>query len=109
MAGETPPARSRPDPRTAAEMTAAIRYCLAAGSVIPTKHFRDQSYQRNSTIQDAINVLESGEVSSDPPQWNERMRDWTYKVHGPDLEGDVLTVVVGIAPDRQTVWLVTAF
>ena len=44
-----------------------------------------------------------------PPQWNEHIQDWTYKVHGPDLEGDVLTVVVGIAADRLAVWLVTAY
>jgi hypothetical protein len=30
-------------------------------------------------------------------------------VHGPDLEGDVLTLVVGIGPDRTRIWLVTAF
>ena len=99
----------RPRPLTPPEVTAAIQYCLTAGQVVPTKHFREQGFLRHYTVQDAVNALEVGQVSSDPPQWNERMRDWTYKVHGLDLEDDVLTVVVGIGPRKHVVWLVTAY
>lgn len=103
------PARKRPRPLTAAEVTAAIRHGLTVGNVIPSKHFRERGFLRNYTLQDAVNVLRCGEVSSIPPQWNERAKGWTYRVHGPDLEGDVLTVVVGVGRSRGTVWLVTAF
>lgn len=77
--------------------------------MVPTKHFRDQGFLRDYTIQDAINVLQWGEVSSDAPEWSEKTGRWAYRVHGPDREGDVLTVVVGIGPDRAQVWLITAF
>ncbi len=77
--------------------------------MVPTSHFWHQAFLRNYTIQDAINVLRRGVVSSEAPEWNQKVRRWAYRVHGPDLEGDVLTVVVGIGPDRARVWLVTAF
>jgi hypothetical protein len=103
------PARDRPEPLASAEVTGIIRRCLTAGLVIPTEHFRSQEYLRNYTIQDALNVLRYGQVSSDAPEWNEKAGRWGYRIHGPDLEGDVLTVVVGIGADRSRVWLVTAF
>lgn len=109
MPDKPPRATRRPRPLTATEVTAAIQYCLRKGNVIPTKHFRERGFRRNYTIQDAINVLKFGEVSSHAPQWNERAKGWSYRVHGPDLEGDVLTVVVGIGRTRDTVWLVTPF
>jgi len=109
--GEGPPAADRPPPLSPEEVTETLRRCLTAGTVIPTKHFRDpkQQAERNYTIQDAINVLRWGEVSTEPPQWNGNAERWGYRVYGPDLEGDVLTVVVSIEPNRDQVWLVTAF
>jgi len=109
MSDQTPSTPERPQPLTAADVTATIRDCLTAGRVVPTKHFRARGFLRDYTIRDVINVLAFGEVSSDAPQWNEHIQDWTYQVHGPDLEGDVLTVVAGIAADRLAVWLVTAY
>lgn len=106
---ETPPGARRPPPLTPAEVTETIRRCLMAGTVVPTRHFREQGFLRHYTIQDAISVLQQGEVSSDPPEWSEKVGRWAYRVHGPDREGDVLTVVVGIGPRRDQVWLVTAF
>lgn len=106
---ETPPGARRPPRLTPAEVIETIRRCLAAGRVILTRHFRDQRFLRNYTIQDAISVLQWGEVSSDAPEWSEKAGRWAYRVHGPDCEGDVLTVVVGIGPRRDQVWLVTAF
>lgn len=107
---EKPPGGGdRPPPLSPDDVTETIRRCLTAGSVVPTRHFRDQAFLRDYTIQDAINVLQWGEVSSEAREWSEKVGRWGYRIHGPDLEGDVLTVVVGIDPDRERVWLVTAF
>lgn len=105
---DTPPTADHP-PLTSAEVTERIRRCLTAGRIVATKHFSNQRFLRDYTIQDAINVLRWGEVSSAAPEWNDTVKRWAYRVHGPDLEGDVLTVVVGIGPERDRVWLVTAF
>ncbi len=104
-----PGGADRTSPLVPAEITETIRRCLSAGSVVPTRHFSEQSFLRNYTVQDAINVLRWGEVSSEGPEWNENAGRWAYRIHGPDLEGDVLTVVVGIGPERGQIWLVTAF
>lgn len=109
MAGKKPARKDRPPPLSPAEVTAIIRRCLRSGSVIPTKHFVDQGFQRNYTIQDAIHVLERGQVSGEAPEWNDKARRWGYRVHGPDLEGNILTVVVSQGPDPDRVWLVTDF
>ena len=98
-----------PLPLTSSDVTATIRRCLTSGRIIPTKHFSDQSFLRNYTIQDAINVLEKGQVSGEAPEWNNDAHRWGYRVHGPDLEGELLTVVVGIGVRRDLVWLVTAY
>ena len=82
---------------------------LEIGQCHSPKHFVDQGFQRNYTIQDAIHVLERGQVSGEAPEWNDKASRWGYRVHGPDLEGDVLTVVVSVGPDPNQVWLVTAF
>lgn len=103
------PTADCPPPLAPADVTETIRRCLTAGRIVPTKHFSGRQFLRDYTIQDAINVLRWGEVSSEPPEWNEKAKRWAYRIHGPDLEGDVLTVVVGIGPERNRVWLVTAF
>ncbi len=104
-----PSGADRPPPLAPAEVTETIRHCLTAGTLVPIRHFSEQSFLRSCTIQDATNVLRWGEVSSEAPEWNEKSGRWAYRVHGPDLEGDVLTVVVGIGPARDQLWLVTAF
>lgn len=106
---DTPPTADRPPSLTSAEVAERIRRCLAAGRIVPTKHFSEQRFLRDDPIQDALNVLRWGEVSSEAPEWNDTVKRWACRVHGPDLEGDVLTVVVGIEPERDRVWLVTAF
>lgn len=70
--GKPPGGTDRPPPLTPAEVAETIRRCLGAGSVVPTRHFSDQAFLRNYTIQDAINVLRWGEVSSEAPGWNEK-------------------------------------
>ncbi len=109
MAEPPSPKSRRPPPLPRDEVAAIIRHCLERGTAVPTKHFRGRGFQRSYTLQDALNVLEFGQVSSDPPEWNERAKGWTYQVHGPDLEGDVFTVVVGIGARKDSVWLVTAY
>ena len=109
MAGRKPSRKDHPPPLTPPEVTATIRRCLRSGGVIPTNHFLGQGFLRHYTIQDAIHVLERGQVSGEAPEWNEKARRWGYRVHGPDLEGDILTVVVSQGPDPDRVWLVTAF
>jgi hypothetical protein len=101
--------RKRPSPLSASELTALIRQCSGEGAVVPSPHFRSRGYQRRFTIQDAVNVLRHGTVSSDAPHWDEKSGMWTYLVHGPDLEGDLLTVVIRVHSSRSRVWLVTAY
>ncbi len=103
------PAADWPPLLAPADVTETIRRCSTVGRIVPTKHFSGRQFLCDYTIQDAINVLRLGEVSSEPPEWNEKAERWAYRIHGPDLEGDVLTVVVGIGSDRDCVWLVTAF
>jgi hypothetical protein len=101
--------KKRPAHLTRAEVTAIIRQCLSEGAVVPFPHFRSRGFQRRFTVQDAVNVLRFGEVSTESPEWDEVSGAWSYRVHGPDLEGDVLTVVVRIYSPKGRIWLVTAF
>jgi len=84
----------RPQPLSARELTEAIRKCVVEKAIVPTPYFFRRAAQRSFTLQDAINVLRFGEVSTRPAQWNPTSRDWSYVVGGQDLEGDPLNVVV---------------
>ena len=99
----------RPDSLSPSELTQVIRQCVAEGAVVPLSHFKSQGYQRHFTLQDAINVLRQGTVSAETPRWDEKSEMWTYLVHGPDLEGDMLTVVIRVYSSRGSVWLITAY
>ncbi len=101
--------KKRPSPLTPTEVTTIIRQCLSEGAVVPFPHFRTRGFQRRFTVQDAVNALRFGEVSTESPEWDEASGAWSYRVHGPDLEGDVLTVVVRIYSPRSRIWLVTAY
>lgn len=101
--------RKRPDPLPPDALTATIRQCISEGAVVPFPHFRGRAFQRRFTLQDAINVLQHGAVASEAPQWDEKSGMWTYLIHGPDLEGDILTVVIRVSSIRGQIWLVTAY
>jgi hypothetical protein len=99
----------RPQPLGAKELTDTIRKCVSERAIVPTPYFFRRAAQRNFTLQDAINVVRFGEVSTQPAQWSATSRDWSYVICGQDLEGDPLNVVVRIHSPEGQVWLITAY
>jgi hypothetical protein len=50
-------------------------------------------------------VLQGGLVSLD--EWDEKHRNWKYKVSGTDIDGDSLTLVVAFDTANQVVKVIT--
>jgi hypothetical protein len=71
---------------TADEALKAVRGLAAAGQVRFTRHARERMYQRNASERDVMNALVKARGC--------RASDGAWKVDGPDLDGDDLTVVV---------------
>ena len=53
-------------------------------------------------------VLTTGTVGSDP-EWDDRFENWKYRVTGTDLDGDELTLIVGIDPAWNRITVITGF
>ena len=52
-------------------------------------------------------MLTTGTVGD--PSWDNRFRNWTYRVHGADLDGDELTVVIALDPAWARITIITGF
>jgi len=92
---------------TRAEAVDRVRYCLAAGRVIPGKHFREELANEGLDILDAHHVLKTGNIFQEPEP-DIRSGDWKYRMEGNDLEGKPLAVVFCFK-DERTGFLITVF
>lgn len=86
---------------TRAEIEAIANICgyAAAGRISVTTHARTRMNQRNVRPGDVRSALVSAEACKAQPQG-------TWKVVGPDMDGDSLTLVVAI---EEGVLVVTVF
>ena len=51
--------------------------------------------------------LTTGVVGSN--KWDERYRNWTYRVSGSDLDGDDLTIIIALEPTQERITVITGF
>ena len=77
------------------------------GAISFAPHARKRARERHFSTRDVEHVLRTGAVGN--PDWNERSRNWTYRVSGADLDGDDLTVVVALDPAWARITIVTGF
>jgi len=92
------------DKRQAQELIG--RFTKKGGTAL-TNHFKGRMEERGVSIDDVLGVLNWGEVtdlSLNPDHCN-----WECKVVGKDLDGEPLTLKVGIDENRRILILVTVF
>jgi Domain of unknown function (DUF4258) len=75
------------------------------GGIVLTDHFQHRGGQRSFDTFDAYRVLQDGLICLD--EWDEKHRNWKYKVRGTDIEGDSLTLVVAFDTANQLVKVIT--
>ena len=99
----------RPPPLNPVEAFEAIQRLLEGGSdaISFARHARQRSRVRQFNRRDIEHVLRRGTVGD--PTWDDRFRNWTYRVRGADLDGDELTVVIALDPAWARITIITGF
>ena len=64
-----------------------LRKCVAAGKIIPGKHFRDELAKEGLIFGDALRVLKTGQIYSEPDP-DPKSGDWKYRVEGSEVDGN---------------------
>jgi len=70
------------------------------------RHARDRMAERHFNLDDVKNVLRKGTVSPDA-EWDEKRRNWKYKVRGLDCDGERLEIVIALDFAFATIALIT--
>ena len=85
---------------------ARLNRCLEDGTVIYSKHFRDELINDGLTMEDVLLVCKSGVVIM-APEKDIRTGRWKYRIEGISSERRRMAVVFTFRPDRAV--LITVF
>lgn len=78
--------------RTRTEAQSLAVHCLEGGSVVPTRHFREELAADGFDIQDAFHVIRHGCIYREPEQ-DIKTGQWKYRVEGSTADRRSLAVV----------------
>ena len=97
----------RPKPLDPVEAYEAIQRLLELrDSLSFGPHCRRRMRERCFTVDDIHRVLAKGRVSPDP-EWDERYRNWKYRVSGHDCDTVPLVLIVAIEPGFERLTIIT--
>ena len=72
-----------------------------------TFHSRMQSTSRSFDRRDIRHALASGVLSAE--EWDDKHKNWKYRVVGRDLDGDRLAVIIVLDQNHAAIKIITAF
>ena len=100
---------ARPPSLTPTEASAEIQRLLERGldAISFYRHARNRGRRWKFSTRDVEHVLRTGNFGD--PDWNEKFRNWTYRVRGTDLDDEELTIVVAVDPVRTRIRIITGF
>ncbi len=102
-AAEKPPALSED------QLRSRVQQIVLHGTVIESWHSRKDRSYRNVSMDDIQHMLRSDWNLAGKPKWSEEHRNWTYKLHGKDLDEDELTLIIAVKDDRVQILVITKY
>ncbi|MFO8056429.1 MAG: DUF4258 domain-containing protein [bacterium] len=72
-----------------------------------TDHAKESMEKRNFNAQDVLHIIKRGQIKE--ISYNETFENWQIEIHGEDLEGDELTLQVGLDIDEKAIILITGY
>jgi len=91
------------------EAKSKILEILETGEIIPTwYHAKNRMKQRNVMDDDIKEALFNGEIKRDA-EWDDRYKNWKYRVEGTDIEGEDLIVITIIIEKDHQLRILTVF
>lgn len=94
-------------PLTRDQAKSLLCECLRAGTVVFSKHFRDELMNDGLTIADVLPVCRAG-VVKDAPEPDIKRGTWKYRIEGSTLDRDLVAIVFSFDEERRAVFI-TAF
>ena len=85
-----------------------VRRCTTDGHLTWKPHFKKRIEQRRISISDVLHSIDTGRISK-PPEWNDEHKEYNYFITGKDIEGEELTLKIGISDDEETTILITPY
>lgn len=91
------------------EAKTKILQILETGEIIPTwYHAKQRMKQRDVTDDDIKEALTNGEIKR-PAEWDDRYKNWKYRVEGTDIEGAELRVITIIVEQDHLLRILSVF
>ena len=84
-----------------------VRHCLKEGSVIPSRHFREELAKESADLNDAFQVVRTGNIF-DPPEPDIKTGEWKYRIEGRTRDGLRLAIVFKFRSE-DSAFLITIF
>lgn len=72
------------------DLLSVIRNQVAAGAYVDTRHFQVRKRQRVITIDEVLQVLESGVHEGERGRFNDYHEAWEYAIRGKTIDGRTL-------------------
>lgn len=80
---------------------AIIRDIVEDGILILSHHAKERMAERGYTLYDVVHILLHGRIVG--KEHKEKTNNWSYKIHGNDLENDEGTVVIAILKQMSAI------
>ncbi len=91
------------------EAKTKILQILETGEIIPTwYHAKQRMKQRDVTDDDIKEVLTNGEIKR-LAEWDDRYKNWKYRVEGTDIEGEELRIITIIVEQDHLLRILSVF
>lgn len=90
-----------------ADAETLLGHCLEEGSVIPSRHFREELANEGLDLADALQVLRTGTIH-DEPEFDSKRGNWKYKVEGHETGGKWLCIVFAFWTVKEA-FLITVY
>jgi hypothetical protein len=84
-----------------------LQDCLEDGSIIPSKHFREELSKEGLGLGDALYILRTGQIY-DPGEQDIKTGEWKYGVEGQQAEGMCFRIIFAFKA-VDTAILITIF
>lgn len=86
-----------------------VKRCTSSDGQLTWKpHFKKRMEQRNISIRDVLNAIDTGKISKSP-EWNDEHSEYNYFITGKDIEGEELTIKIAISDNEEMTILITSY
>ena len=100
---------SREPPLAEEDLRLAVARIVLYGAIVQSYHSANDRSYRNISDRDILVMLEGEWSLVAKPKWEERHRNWKYKLRGSDFAGDELVLILAVSVEMNRIDIITKF